>query len=72
MRTRPTSITVIAWILILLGGISLVTMTLVLNSGMIDKLMIDNPAAGELMSKSPIPIPVQYAMIYAGLLIKLA
>jgi len=71
MRTRPTSITVIAWILILLGGISLVTMTIVINSAMIDKVMIDNPAARELISKSPIPVPVQYAMSYAGLLVML-
>jgi hypothetical protein len=69
MRTRPASITVIAWILILLGGISLVTTTLVINSAIIDKVMIDNPAARELMSKSPIPVPVQYAMAYVGLLI---
>jgi hypothetical protein len=66
MRTRPASITVIAWILILLGGISLVTTAL-----MIDKIMIDNPAARELISKSPIPVPVQYAMTYVGLLIML-
>lgn len=65
MRTRPTSITVIAWILILLGGISLVTTTL-----MIDKVM-DNPAARELISKSLIPVPVQYAVTYVGLLIML-
>jgi hypothetical protein len=69
MRTRPTSITVIAWILILLGGISLVATTLMISTGMIDKVMIDNPAARELISKSPIPVPVQYAMSYAGLLI---
>jgi hypothetical protein len=66
MRTRPTSITVIAWILILLGGISLVTTTLVINSA-----VIDNPAVQELMSKSLIPVPVQYAMTYIGLLVTL-
>jgi hypothetical protein len=65
MRTRPTSITVIAWILILMGGISLITTTL-----MIDKVM-DNPAARELISKNPIPVPVQYAVTYVGLLIML-
>jgi hypothetical protein len=69
MRTRPASITVIAWILILMGGISLVTMTLMINSGMIDKVMIDNPAARELIGKSPIPISVQYAISYVGFLI---
>jgi hypothetical protein len=71
MRTRPTSITVIAWILILLGGISLVATTLMISTGMIDKVMIDNPAVRELISKSPIPVPVQYAMSYAGLLVML-
>jgi len=71
MRTRPTSITVIAWILILFGGISLVTTTLMINNGMIDEVMIDNPAARELLSKSLIPIPVQYAVTYVGLLVML-
>jgi hypothetical protein len=66
MRTRPTSITVVAWILILMGGVSLVTTTFVINSA-----LINNPAAQELMSKSPIPIPVQYAMTYIGLLVML-
>jgi len=33
--------------------------------------MIDNPAVRELISKSPIPVPVQYAMSYAGLLVML-
>jgi len=69
MRTRPTSITVIAWILILMGGISLLTTTLMIGYGMFDKIMIDNPAARELLSKSLIPVPVQYAMTYAASLI---
>jgi hypothetical protein len=63
MRTRPTSITVIAWILILMGGISAVTMTL-----MIDTVM-NNPAARELISKSLIPVPLQYAMSYVTFLV---
>jgi len=71
MRTRPTSITVVAWILILMGGISLITMTLVISTGMVDKFTVDNPAARELISRSPIPVPVQYAMTYIGLLITL-
>jgi len=66
MRTRPTSITVIAWILILMGGISLVGLAFVTNMG-----MLDNPVARELMSKNPIPVPVQYAMTYAASLIML-
>jgi hypothetical protein len=31
--------------------------------------MINNPDVQELMAKSPIPIPIQYAMSYAGLLV---
>lgn len=58
MKTRPTSVTVIAWALIVMGGISLITTT----------AMINNPMVLELMSKSPIPVPVQYAMTYFGLL----
>ena len=65
MRTRPTSITVIAWILILMGAISLVTTTLMINP------VMTNPAARELLSKSPIPVPVQYAMTYVALLVML-
>lgn len=59
MKKRPTSISVIAWILIVMGGISLITTT----------VMINNPMARELMGKSPIPISLQYAMSYLGLLI---
>ena len=65
MRTRLTSITVIAWILILMGGISLVTTTLMINP------VMNNPAISELMSKSPVPVPVQYAMTYVALLVML-
>jgi len=61
MKKRPTSITVIAWILIVMSGISLITSTISLN----------NPMAKELMSRSSIPIPIQYAMMYVGLLITL-
>ena len=59
MKNRPTSVTVIAWVLIVMGGISLISTT----------VMINNPMAHDLMSKSPISIPVQYAMAYIGSLI---
>jgi len=59
MKHRPTSITVISWILIIMGGISLITSTISLN----------NPMAKELMSRSIMPISIQYLMIYVGLLI---
>lgn len=59
MKKRPTSLTVISWILIVLGGISIISTT----------AMINNPVALELMRKSPIPIPIQYAISYIGLLV---
>jgi len=59
MNKRPTSITVISWILIVIGGISLIMTT----------AMINNPEVQDLMAKSAIPIPVQYVMSYIGLLV---
>ena len=59
MKERPTSITVIAWILIVMGGISILSTTMYLN----------NPIAKEIMEKSPIPANVQYVMMYVGLII---
>jgi len=59
MGKRPTSVTVVAWILIVSGGISLITTT----------AMINNPTALDLMSKSPLPIPVQYAISYIGMFV---
>ena len=59
MKKRPTSISVIAWILIVMGGISLITTT----------AMINNPVARDMMAKNTMPIPVQYIMGYVGLFI---
>ena len=58
---RPTSVTVIAWILIVSGGFNLV-MTAV---GM------GNPLTNEFLSKSPLPISAQYAMAFISLAITL-
>jgi hypothetical protein len=59
MMKRPTSVSVIAWILIVTSGISLLTSTVSLN----------NPMARELMAKSLLPVPLQFVMLYVGLLI---
>lgn len=61
MNTRPTSITVISWILIVISLISLVAGTASLN----------DPMTIELMSRSPLPISLQHAMMYFGLLVQL-
>lgn len=60
--TRPTSVTVIAWIIIVTSCLSLAFTASSLN----------NPISQELMAKSPLPIPLQIAMMYAGLGISIA
>jgi hypothetical protein len=62
MRNRPTSITVIAWFLILSLGFSLLVVTAMINNAMVR----------ESMSKSPIPIPVHYAIMYISALLTLS
>jgi len=49
MNKRPTSITIIAWILIVTGGLALVTSTMSLYS----------PLVREIMSRSLLPLPLQ-------------
>lgn len=53
---RPTSVTVICWLLVISGICSAL-------SGIVG---LNNPMARELMSKSPIPISAQIAMLYVG------
>jgi len=57
MKQRPTSITVIAWFLIIVSAISLITTPFTMN----------NPVAKELMARSPIPLSIQYAMMFIGI-----
>ncbi|MHC4741187.1 MAG: hypothetical protein ACYS8Z_04720 [Planctomycetota bacterium] len=58
---RPTSITVIAWILVVAASISLVVNTAKIN----------NPTLKEYRAKSLLPIPLQYVQMYVSLLITL-
>ena len=62
MKVRPLSVTVIAWILIVMGVIALVSSTVMLS-------MLSNPQVKDLMAQNPVPIPVQFAVTYAGLLV---
>lgn len=57
MRSRPTSVTVIAWFMIASSILSAFTLLPAMN----------NPQVRELMAKSPVPIPVQIAISYVGL-----
>ena len=56
---RPTSVTIISWILIISGGLSLITSIAAMNM----------PMVKEVMSRSPVPVPVQYVLMYVGVLI---
>ena len=60
MQSRPTSLTVVCWILIVLGPLAI----LPLFMG-----TMDNPHVVELMNKSPFPISVQYALMWLGALV---
>ena len=61
MKSRPKSVTVVCWILI---------MSCIVN-GISSILMHNNPRALELMNQSPLPVSVQYAILYLGLAIML-
>ncbi|MFC1539362.1 hypothetical protein ACFL6H_08055 [Candidatus Latescibacterota bacterium] len=56
MKKRPTSLTVIAWIMIIMSGISLISSTV--------SLMNPNPMLKEIMERNPIPIPIQLLLSY--------
>lgn len=62
MTTRPTSVTVIAWIIITTSCLSVVSVPFAVN----------NPMAQELMAKSPIPISMQYGISSLGLIISIS
>jgi hypothetical protein len=62
MPARPKSVTIIAWILIVAGVLALFLSTLSLG----------DPAMKEALSKSPIPIPFQLVLMYAGLGLSMA
>jgi hypothetical protein len=63
MTYRPISITIIGWILIVLGTL-----------GLLDSIiatMVTNPSTDEILAQSPIPIPIQHAMSIAGSVVTL-
>jgi hypothetical protein len=57
MPKRPTSVTVIGWILIVLGALGVLGMS----------FSLANSAARQAMALNPMPIPVQFALAFAGL-----
>ena len=61
MSNRPTSVNIIGWFLIVTALISLVS----------SYLNMDNPITKELMAKSAMSVPLQYAVMCLGLVITL-
>ena len=59
MRVRPTSVTVIAWLLVVGGAIKLLWTLTFLYDSTVEELMARN---------SSLPVPVQYFDMYASLL----
>ncbi len=60
MQSRPTSLTVVCWILIVLGPLAILPLLMGTTH---------DPHVVELMNKSPFPISVQYAMMWLGALV---
>ena len=56
MNSRPVSVTVIASIIIVTSAIGLV----------FSLFLINHPTVQELMAKSPLPVPVQYALEFVA------
>ncbi|MBS3804978.1 MAG: hypothetical protein KGY54_10550 [Oleiphilaceae bacterium] len=61
MTERPLSITIIAWLLIVMAGISLFFSLMSMN----------DPEVTELMSQNALPVSVQYGVLYLEILINL-
>lgn len=61
MRSRPLSVSIIAWFLIVTACLNLILMTVTIGS----------PQVREILSKSPVPVPIQIALAYVGLAVTL-
>jgi NAD/NADP transhydrogenase beta subunit len=61
MKKRPVSITVIAWILLVINALSLLGSLLTFN----------NPVTREQMAQSSVPVPLQYAVSFLMLAVSI-
>jgi hypothetical protein len=59
MRARPKAVAIVSWFLVVAGGISVIS----------SLAMMNNEVAREVMSQNKLPVPVQYAMQVAGVLV---
>ena len=63
MKERPTSVTVIAWFLIVMGVISIISSII--------SLFNPNPMVEEIMSRNPLPVPIQQLLSYVGIAVSI-
>ena len=61
MQDRPTSVTIVGWVLIVLGGLGAIGLLMAWNS----------PQAQQIMALSPLPPIVQQLLGFAGVVISL-
>ena len=61
MGKRPISVTIVAWVLIVIAVMSM----------LVSPFSLRNPAAKQMMSRSPLPFVLQYTFMFLGLLITL-
>ena len=63
MGERPTSVTVIAWFLIVTGIISIISSVI--------SIINPNPMVEEIMSRNPLPVPIQELLQYIGIAVSI-
>src|SRR5262245_20281904 len=61
MNIRPTSITIVSWIMIVMGSLALVGFT----------IRFANPSYQELMIQNALPVPLQMAQAILGALVSI-
>ena len=67
MKSRPISITVIAWILMILAVVSFIVTTVNLNT----PATLNNPALQTLLKQNPLPLSVQIMLLYFSMAVML-
>ena len=66
MVSRPTSVTVISWLLLIFGILGVIG-----SVSTIATVVVGNPEMEKALASSPIPLPIQYGMMFAGMVMQL-
>ena len=65
MKERPQSVTVICWILIAMNGLALMWLPMSL------RMVSTKPELRRILEQSPVPIPIQHVLSFAGIAVTL-